>query len=185
MTPGQYRSGGRGIAISHASTETPYGLLMLGATDRGLCFVQFGDSESALLAQLEKEYPQAELTVMQDATRPLFLEWMRALVAHLKGESPDLDLPLDVAGTAFQSKVWRYLQKIPYGSVQSYAQVAAGIGSPGAARAVARACASNKTLLLVPCHRVIRGDGSLGGFRCGAERKRALIDQERTFSRLP
>ncbi len=179
MTPRQYRAGGLDVAISHATSETPFGLLMLGATDRGLCFVQFGNSENNLLDQLRQEYPQASLTPMQGEMKPVFRQWMQTLTAYLKGKHPSPDLPLDVHGTAFQIKVWRYLQKIPYGEVQSYSEVAKGIGQPKAVRAVASACASNRVALLIPCHRVIRGDGSLGGYRWGLERKRALIDRER------
>jgi AraC family transcriptional regulator of adaptative response/methylated-DNA-[protein]-cysteine methyltransferase len=108
-----------------------------------------------------------------------FQQWMDALSAHLSGERPRLDLPLDLQATAFQMKVWRYLQSIPYGSVESYAEVAAGIGQESGARAVARACATNRVALVIPCHRVIRGTGELGGYRWGLERKRVLIDAER------
>jgi AraC family transcriptional regulator of adaptative response/methylated-DNA-[protein]-cysteine methyltransferase len=109
-----------------------------------------------------------------------FREWMAALENHLKGYQPNLNLPTDVRATAFQMKVWRYLQSIPYATVQSYSEVAAGIGQPLAARAVARACAANRLALVIPCHRVIRGTGALGGYKWGIERKRVLIDKERT-----
>lgn len=179
MTPKQYRSGGAGLSISYASGETVAGRLMMAATDRGLCFVQFGESDEALLAQLGREYPQATLQPMDAAGREQLAAWMAALNAHLRGERQALDLPLDIQGTAFQRKVWNYLQTIPYGEVQSYAEVAAGIGQPKAARAVASACASNKIALLIPCHRVIRGSGELGGYRWGLDLKRSLLDQER------
>jgi AraC family transcriptional regulator of adaptative response/methylated-DNA-[protein]-cysteine methyltransferase len=179
MTPQQYRQGGRGIAISHAAAQTPLGLVMIGATDRGICFIQFGDDESALERQLLAEYPAAMHAPMPDDQRETFAAWMRALSAYLEGNAAALDLPLDVRGTAFQMRVWRYLQTIPFGDVQSYAEVARGIGQPSAARAVAQACASNTIALAIPCHRVIRGSGELGGYRWGLERKRALIDGER------
>ena len=179
MTPAQYRQGGRGIAISYATSQTPLGLMMVGATDRGICFIQFGDSEMALRAQLTAEYPEAKHAPMPDAQTATFNAWMRALAAYLDGGRTSLDLPLDVRGTAFQMRVWRYLQTIPHGEVQSYAEVARGIGRPAAARAVAQACASNTIALAIPCHRVIRGDGGLGGYRWGLARKRALIDRER------
>ena len=179
MTPAQYRQGGRGIAISHASSRTPLGLIMIGATDRGICFIQFGDSEKALREQLAVEYPQATHAPMAEAQTAKFQVWMRALGAYLDGARTALDLPLDVRGTAFQMRVWRYLQTIPRGEVQSYSEVARGIGQPTAARAVAQACASNTIALAIPCHRVIRGDGGLGGYRWGLARKRALIDRER------
>jgi AraC family transcriptional regulator of adaptative response/methylated-DNA-[protein]-cysteine methyltransferase len=179
MTPSQYRRGGRGVAISYAASQTPLGLMLIGATDRGICFIQFGDSEKSLREQLVAEYPEAKHAPMSEAQSALFSRWMRALAAYLDGNRTGLDLPLDVRGTAFQMRVWRYLQTIPRGEVQSYAEVARGIGRPTAARAVAQACASNTIALAIPCHRVIRGDGGLGGYRWGLARKRALIDRER------
>lgn len=182
MTPAKYRAGGKGVRISWVSVPSPLGRMMIGATDRGLCFVQFGDSDAELLAMLQSEYPAA--ASIEPMARPFpdeFHQWMHALEDHLRGESPRLDLPLDLQATAFQMKVWRYLQQsVPYGSVQSYQEVAAGIGQPSAARAVARACASNRVALVIPCHRVIRGTGELGGYRWGLDRKRVLIDSERS-----
>jgi AraC family transcriptional regulator, regulatory protein of adaptative response / methylated-DNA-[protein]-cysteine methyltransferase len=180
MTPLEYRRGGRGLAISHASAETPLGLVMIGATDRGICFLQFGTSARALERQLRAEYPEARHAPMAKAQAAAFDAWMHALAAYLEGATTALDLPLDVRGTAFQMRVWRYLQTIPHGDVQSYAEVARGIGRPTAARAVARACATNTIALAIPCHRVIRGDGGLGGYRWGLARKRSLIDRERS-----
>jgi AraC family transcriptional regulator of adaptative response/methylated-DNA-[protein]-cysteine methyltransferase len=179
MTPLQYREGGRGLSISHASAKTPLGWLMIGATDRGICFIQFGDSEPALLKQLVAEYPASTHASMPKAQAATFDAWMRALGAYLEGDRTALDLPLDVRGTAFQMRVWRYLQSIPYGEVQSYGEVARGIGEPRAVRAVANACANNTIALAIPCHRVIRGNGELGGYRWGLARKRTLIDRER------
>jgi len=179
MTPQQYRQGGRGLSISHASAQTPLGLVMIGATDRGICFIQFGDDEKALQRQLTAEYPAATHAPMPADQRDTFAAWMRALSAYLEGHTAALDLPLDVRGTAFQMRVWRYLQTIPFGEVQSYSEVASGIGQPSAARAVAQACASNTVALAIPCHRVIRGNGELGGYRWGVERKRTLLDRER------
>jgi AraC family transcriptional regulator of adaptative response/methylated-DNA-[protein]-cysteine methyltransferase len=179
MTPRQYREGGKGVAISYAAARTPLGLAMMAATDRGLCSVQFGATEAELLGQLEREYPGAALAPMDEAARAPFAQWMAALAAHLEGTRPRLDLPLDVRGTAFQTKVWSFLQRIPYGEVRSYAEVAEGIGAPKAVRAVASACAANRIAVAIPCHRVIRGDGGLGGYRWGLARKRALIDAER------
>ncbi|HSW13602.1 MAG TPA: bifunctional DNA-binding transcriptional regulator/O6-methylguanine-DNA methyltransferase Ada [Solimonas sp.] len=179
MTPKQYRAGGAGVAISHASAQTPLGLLMMGATDRGLCFVQFGDSEAQLLEMLRAEYPGAALAPMGTAMQAQFAAWMQALGEHLSGAAQAPELPLDLRGTAFQMKVWAYLQRIPAGELRSYTEVAEAIGQPRAVRAVASACAANRVALLVPCHRVIRGDGSLGGYKWGLERKRTLIEQER------
>jgi AraC family transcriptional regulator, regulatory protein of adaptative response / methylated-DNA-[protein]-cysteine methyltransferase len=179
MTPRQYRAGGKGVVISHASARTPLGLLMMGATDRGLCFVQFGESEKALRERLQTEFPGAVLQHMDPKAGAPFAKWMQALSAHLAGDTTKLKVPADLRGTAFQMKVWTYLQKIPYGEVRSYSEVAEAIGQPAAVRAVANACAVNSVALVVPCHRVIRGDGSLGGYRWGMERKRTLIEQER------
>jgi AraC family transcriptional regulator of adaptative response/methylated-DNA-[protein]-cysteine methyltransferase len=179
MTPRQYRERGRGVEISYAVTTTALGPMMLAATDRGLCFIQFGSSATALAAELRREYPNASITPMAEQQRATFEQWMRALSAHLSGGRVETGLPLDIRGTAFQTRVWRYLQRIPYGEVQSYAEVAAGIGAPKAARAVANACARNRLAIAIPCHRVIRGTGELGGYRWGLERKRALIDMER------
>jgi AraC family transcriptional regulator, regulatory protein of adaptative response / methylated-DNA-[protein]-cysteine methyltransferase len=179
MTPQQYRQGGRGLVISHAGADTPLGRVMIGATDRGICFIQFGDIDADLEQQLAQEYPAAERMPMPAAQAETFATWMRALGAYLAGRQPDLNLPVDVRGTAFQLRVWRYLQTVPYGEVQSYTEVAKAIGQPKAARAVASACARNTIALAIPCHRVIRGNGELGGYRWGLERKRALIDRER------
>lgn len=179
MTPKQYRERGSGIAITYATVKTALGLLMIGATDRGLCFVQFGDSADELERRLRREYARARVLPMEEPASPEMTQWTQALQAHLLGVQPALDIPLDVRATAFQMRVWLYLQKIPYGEVRSYAEVAAGIGQPKAARAVARACASNVVALAIPCHRVIRGSGELGGYRWGLARKRVLIDGER------
>lgn len=179
MTPAEYRAGGRGLAISYATIVGPLGLLMVGATDRGLCFVQFGDSHDQLLALLEKEYPKAKLEPVDEPHSEPFSDWIEALNAHLSGEAPSFDLPVAVRASAFQQKVWSYLQSIPLGEVRTYGEVAAAIGRPTAARAVAQACASNRTALVIPCHRVIRGGGELGGYRWGIERKRRLLERER------
>jgi AraC family transcriptional regulator, regulatory protein of adaptative response / methylated-DNA-[protein]-cysteine methyltransferase len=183
MTPSEYRKGGSSIrnaaiGITHATVETSLGLLMIGATDRGLCFVQFGESAKGLEAELRREYPAAAIAAMREPRPEPFREWIAALEDHLRGTRPRLELPLDLRATAFQMKVWRYLQSIPYGETRSYAQVAAGIGAPKSARAVARACASNRVALAIPCHRVIRGTGELAGYRWGLERKRALLEAE-------
>lgn len=178
MTPGQYRRGGAGVEISYVCVETVLGYMGIGATDRGVCFLQFGEAPDVLQAQLGREYPKA--TVVQIATPPPpFGGWVNAIDRYLKGEQPHLDLPIDIRATAFQLRVWKYLQNIPYGDLQSYAEVAAAIGCPGSARAVAQACAKNRVALAIPCHRIIRGDGSLGGYRWGLHRKRVLIDLER------
>ena len=179
MTPNQYRRGGRGVTITHATVDSPLGPMMIGATDRGICFVQFGESEAELLAALRREYFAAKIQAMP-AERPReFGVWIDALMQHLAGNPPRTELPLDIRATAFQMRVWTYLQSIPYGEVQSYREVAEGIGQPTAARAVAQACASNTVALAIPCHRVIRGTGELGGYRWGLARKRTLLELER------
>jgi AraC family transcriptional regulator, regulatory protein of adaptative response / methylated-DNA-[protein]-cysteine methyltransferase len=179
MTPAQYRRAGEGVAISYAPLQTPVGLMLIGATDRGICFVQFGSSEAELLGKLRAEYRNARIEPMETPPHPQFEQWVRAIARHVAGNQPHLDLPLDIRATAFQMRVWKYLQSIPYGEVQSYSEVADAIGSPNGARAVAGACASNPVAVVIPCHRVIRGTGELGGYRWGIERKRALIDRER------
>lgn len=181
MTPKEYRSSGKGVRITYVSFETPLGLLMAGATDRGLCFVQFGESHEQLEGLLRAEYPHASFEPMRLPHDPRFTAWADALRAHLEGTQPHLDLPADIRATAFQLRVWNYLQSIPYGEVRSYTEVAKGIGKPQAARAVAHACASNVLALVIPCHRVIRGTGELGGYKWGLPRKRALIDRERQY----
>lgn len=176
MTPKQYRAKGKGMVISYASYPTLLGEVMLGATDRGLCFIQFGEN---LLDNLKSEYPSATHLPMDATHKEQFSAWMTHLSAYLKGEIVKFDLPLDVQGTAFQMKVWKYLQTIPSGSVQSYTEVAKGIGQPTSVRAVASACAKNTIAIVIPCHRVLRGSGELAGYRWGVERKRALLDLER------
>lgn len=179
MTPAQYRAAGAGVAISYAALETPVGLMMIGATDRGVCFVQFGETEAALLRELRREYAGARIEPTREPGDPQLQRWAEAIAAHLQGERPHVDLPLDIRASAFQMRVWRCIQSIPYASVASYGEIAAAIGSPVAARAVARACAANVAAIVIPCHRVIRGDGELGGYRWGLARKRALLDRER------
>ncbi len=179
MTPAQYRKGGEGVAISFASGRTALGLTMIGATDRGICFLQFGESEPELRAALAAEFPRAVCSPMGGEGASDFAAWMKILAARLEGREPHRDLPLDVRGTAFQLEVWKALQAIPAGDVRSYAEVATALGAPLAARAVARACATNRIAVLIPCHRVIRGNGELGGYRWGTARKRALLDLEK------
>ncbi|HET6603315.1 MAG TPA: bifunctional DNA-binding transcriptional regulator/O6-methylguanine-DNA methyltransferase Ada [Xanthomonadaceae bacterium] len=179
MTPQQYRARGKGVTISFAVAPTPLGPAMLGATDRGLCYLQFGDDQDQLLAQLRAEYPQATIERSPAEADAPFADWVAALAAHLAGTAPRPELPLDIRGTAFQMRVWSFLQSIPSGQVRAYAEVAEAIGAPRAARAVAGACAANRIAVLIPCHRVVRGDGGLGGYRWGLARKRTLIDLER------
>jgi len=183
MTPDQYRKGGRGVVITYVPVEhplgPPLGFMMLGATDRGICFLEFGDTAQELVAQLRKEYPAARIEPMAEPHPPEFARWIEALMRHLEGHRPLAELPLDIRATSFQMRVWNYLQSIPPGEVRSYREVAAAIGKPSAARAVAQACAANRVAVMIPCHRVIRGSGELGGYRWGLTRKRMLLDRER------
>ncbi len=179
MTPSAYRAGGAGERIVYACRGTALGALLLAATERGVCFAEFGDDEESLVERLRKEFPRAALEPAPGAHSPALDAWLDALVEHVEAGGPRPDLPLDLRGTAFQVKVWRFLLEIPEGAMMSYGDVAAGIGTPSAIRAVARACAANRVAVLVPCHRVLRGDGGIGGYRWGTDRKRALLDVER------
>ena len=174
MTPAAHRRGGRGESIAYAIVDSALGRMLIAGTQKGICSVMLGDADQRLESELHAEYPNAGITRDQSA----FTAWIRGIVAHLDGKRPHLDLPLDVQGTAFQWKVWRYLQSIPYGETRSYSEVAAAIGAPSSVRAVARACATNKVCLVVPCHRVVAKDGALAGYRWGVERKRALLKKE-------
>lgn len=183
MTPKQYREGGSNQIITHATVDTPLGKMMIGATDRGICFVQFGRTREELLTALEKEYPAALLETMREPAPAQFREWIDALSAHLAGRQPHLDLPIDIRATAFQKRVWDYLRSIPAGETRSYAEVAEAIGQPTAFRAVANACARNRVAIVIPCHRVIRGTGELGGYRWGVERQKKLLARERASAK--
>jgi AraC family transcriptional regulator, regulatory protein of adaptative response / methylated-DNA-[protein]-cysteine methyltransferase len=174
MTPATYARGGAGAAIAYAVVPSPLGRLLVAATARGICRIGLGDDAATLEADLAAEFPAAR--IRKDRTG---LEgFVAAIVAHLEGREPDLDLPLDIWATAFQRRVWLELQRIPYGKTRSYADVARRIGQPTATRAVAQACATNPAALVIPCHRVIREDGEIGGYRWGSERKRVLIARE-------
>ena len=176
MTPTAYRKGGSGQSIRYTIADSPLGRLLVAATDRGLCAVILGDDDRALEEWFRKEYPAAR----RERDEAGLGQWVDILVQHLDGGPPhrDLDLPLDVKATAFQRLVWAELRAIPYGTTRSYGEIAEALGLPGAARAVARACASNRVALVIPCHRVVRGDGDISGYRWGKERKRVLLDLE-------
>jgi len=180
MTPKAYRSGGAGEIIAYACRDTALGPMIMAATERGVCFAHFGKNRKTLLEQLRTEFPKAELTASTAQDAPELDAWIEALNAHISQGAPRPDLPIDLRGTAFQIKVWRFLLSVREGEVISYTGLAAGIEKPKAVRAVASACAANRIGVLVPCHRVLRGDGSLGGYRWGLERKRALLDAERS-----
>ena len=179
MTPKQYRAGGRGETITWACRDTVLGPLLMAATDRGVCFAQFGDDCESLRAQLAAEFPRARLEAYTGGSDRQLERWIEALDAYIDNRRPRPDLPLDLRGTAFQVKVWEFLLSLRDGDVASYAEVAEAIDQPRAVRAAASAIARNRIAVLVPCHRILRGDGSLGGYRWGLERKRALLDAER------
>jgi len=176
MTPADYRRGGKGVQISYTIAGCSLGRLLVAGTEKGVCSVRLGDSDAALEATLLSEYPAADVNRNDKALS----EWVEQLLSHLNGERPHLDLPLDVQATAFQWSVWEKLREIPYGSTRSYSEVARAMGRPTATRAVARACATNPVALVIPCHRVVREDKSLGGYRWGIERKQALLEGERS-----
>ena len=175
MTPSTYQRGGAGLTIRYAVVSSPLGRLLVAATDRGICQVKLGDAAGPLERELRTEYPRASLT--QD-NRAL-VTWTAAILRHLEGKEPHLDLPTDVRATAFQQRVWALLKKIPYGETRSYSAIARLAGNPQATRAVARACATNPVAILVPCHRVVSKDGTEGGYRWGVDRKVKLLAAER------
>lgn len=175
MTPAAYRRGGAGMAISYTITRCPLGRVLVAATQRGVSAVYLGDSDEPLKKELAREYPRAAIRRDPAGIGP----WVREIVQHLRGQEPHIDLPLDVKATAFQRRVWEELRRIPYGSTKSYTEVARAIGKPKAIRAVARACATNPVSIVVPCHRVVREDGNLAGYRWGLGRKKTLIAHER------
>ncbi|HTK10735.1 MAG TPA: bifunctional DNA-binding transcriptional regulator/O6-methylguanine-DNA methyltransferase Ada [Ktedonobacteraceae bacterium] len=174
MTPNRYRSGGQNMLIRYTLVTSPLGRLLVAATEKGICFVSLGDSDELLEEALFQEYPAAEIVC--DGQQ--LADWVTALLHHLEGEQPHLSLPLDVQATAFQWRVWRELQAIPYGETRSYGEIAQALGDKKKARAVAQACATNPVALAVPCHRVIRENGAPGGYRWGSERKERLLAQE-------
>ena len=175
MTPGSYKKAGAGETINFAFIESDLGLLLMAATAKGLCFVQFGENQEELIEALESEFARAEIVENMDALSV----WMDGLIQYLNGRTKSIDAPLDMHGTEFQQSVWRYLRQIPAGETRTYSEVAEAIGRPEAVRAVANACASNRIAMVIPCHRVIRQDGSLGGYRWGLARKEALLEKEK------
>src|SRR5450755_906163 len=174
MTPDKYRRGAIAAAIRYTCADSPLGRMLIAATERGVCAIQFARSDGELLEGLRREFPFATRKSDEGGLR----SWAGALLKHMQGKQLDSSLPLDIRATAFQRRVWTYLQSIPFGATRSYSQVAKGIGRPTAVRAVARACATNPVAVAIPCHRVVRGDGSMGGYRWGIERKKALLGME-------
>ena len=174
MTPATYRQGGAGMKIHYTIVGSPLGRLLVAATVRGISALYLGKDDGPLESSLRQEYPRAEIRRDSNGLKG----WVRKILAHLRGREPNLDLPTDVQATAFQRRVWEELRKIPYGATRTYSQVARAMGEPKAIRAVARACATNPVSVVVPCHRVVREDGKLAGYRWGLERKQALLEHE-------
>lgn len=174
MQPGRYREGGRGLTIRYALAASELGWVLAAASPQGLCALHLGPQPEALVQALQAEFPQAE-KVTHD---PEFEDWVQIVVAFVEDPGAGLDLPLDIRGTAFQRQVWQALREIPAGQTASYGEVARRIGKPQAARAVAQACAANRLAVAVPCHRVLRQNGELGGYRWGLAIKRDLLARE-------
>jgi AraC family transcriptional regulator of adaptative response/methylated-DNA-[protein]-cysteine methyltransferase len=174
MTPTNFRSGGTGASIRFAVGECSLGAILVAATDKGVCAILLGDAPEALVRELEDRFPKATLVGGDEG----FEQWVAKVVGFVEAPALGLDLPLDVRGTAFQQRVWRALREIPAGSTASYTEIAERIGAPKSVRAVGQACASNAIAVAIPCHRVVRNDGALSGYRWGVERKRALLERE-------
>jgi AraC family transcriptional regulator of adaptative response/methylated-DNA-[protein]-cysteine methyltransferase len=174
MTPGAFRDGARGQAIRYAEAPCYLGRVLVAATERGICAIELGDRREQLVDRLHERFPKAKI----EPAEPELAGWLAQVVALLDAPQRGLDLPLDIQGTAFQRRVWEALRAIPAGTRASYGDVARAIGQPGAVRAVAQACAANPVAVAIPCHRIVRSDGSLSGYRWGTERKRALLARE-------
>jgi AraC family transcriptional regulator of adaptative response/methylated-DNA-[protein]-cysteine methyltransferase len=178
MTPDKYRRGAVAATIRYAFTDSPLGRMLVAATEKGICAIQFGDTDNELTEGLKREFPFAIRKREDESMR----SWTNVVLRQISGHKLNRSLPLDIQATAFQRRVWAHLQSLPFGTTQSYGEVAQAIGQPNAARAVARACASNRIAVAIPCHRVVRGDGDVGGYRWGAERKRTLLQLEQEGS---
>jgi AraC family transcriptional regulator of adaptative response/methylated-DNA-[protein]-cysteine methyltransferase len=176
MTPATYQKGGKGMKIQYTIAKSQLGKVLVAATERGVSAVYLGDAQEKLVGELREEYPRAEITPATGGAQ----RWVREIVQRIEGKPAQADLPLDLQATAFQRRVWLELQRIPRGATRSYSQVARALGKPRAVRAVARACASNPVSVVVPCHRVVREDGNLAGYRWGLARKEKLLAAERT-----
>lgn len=177
MTPSTYQKEGDGMTLFYSVVTCPLGKLLVAVTDRGICKISLGDTAEDLIELLNKEFAKAERILDDEGVG----YWVEKIIAYLEGWQPHLDLPLDIRATAFQMKVWQQLQKIPVGETRTYSDIADAIGQPTASRAVANACANNPVALVIPCHRIIRKDKSLGGYRWGMERKQALLQQEQHY----
>lgn len=174
MTPSDWRRGGANTEIRFAIGQSSLGAILVATSVKGICAILLGDDPDQLARDLQDQFPNAQLIGDDDE----FARLVARVVGFVEAPQQGLDLPLDVRGTAFQQRVWEALRKIPAGSTASYSEIAERIGAPKAVRAVAQACASNKIAVAIPCHRVVRNDGALSGYRWGVERKRALLDRE-------
>ena len=183
MTPATYRAGGAGMQIRWSLVETVLGNALVAATGRGICAIELGEDATLLERKLHHEFPNADIQRVQAGSDEFLAPRLRAVADRLHGR--DGDVALDLVGSAFQKRVWDALMKIPVGQTRSYAELADALGSPRAARAVASACASNRVAVLVPCHRIIRGDGSLGGYRWGLPMKEVLLQREQAIPPQP
>jgi AraC family transcriptional regulator of adaptative response/methylated-DNA-[protein]-cysteine methyltransferase len=181
MTPGAARRGGEGEVIRTAFADCPFGRILIGATDKGVCFLGFAEPDDMLMGDLRRRFSRARIVADDEGLR----EIVHAVLAFLEEPRQALDLPLDLRGTVFQQRVWRTLCQIPLGETRTYGELARMIQQPKAVRAVARSCASNPVALAVPCHRVIGGDGALTGYRWGVARKQALLERERETTHRP
>lgn len=174
MTPDKYRRGAVAASIRYTCTKSPLGRMLVAATEKGICAIQFGDTDDELVEGLKREFPFAVRKRDDESMR----SWTNTVLSQISGHKLNRSLPLDIQATAFQKRVWTHLQSLPFGTTQSYGGVAKAIGQPSAARAVARACATNRIAVAIPCHRVVREDGEMGGYRWGVERKRTLLELE-------
>ena len=174
MTPAEYKKGAPGMQMDYSITRTTLGKVLVATTERGISAIYLGENDKQLVSELRAEYPKAELK-SNSASRG---DWLKEVCRRIDGAKPSVELPLDVQATAFQRRVWNELQKIPLGTTRTYTQVAHALGKPKSVRAVARACATNPVSIVVPCHRVIRADGQLAGYRWGLRRKQELLERE-------
>jgi AraC family transcriptional regulator, regulatory protein of adaptative response / methylated-DNA-[protein]-cysteine methyltransferase len=174
MTPDKYRRGAIAATVRYAIADSPLGRMLVAATEKGVCAIQFARSDGELIEGLKREFPFAVRKPDQGGLQA----WVETLLSTMSGEESNSALPLDIRATAFQRRVWTYLQSIPFGATRSYGQVAKAIGRPSASRAVARACATNPVAVAIPCHRVVRQDGDISGYRWGVGRKKALLEME-------
>lgn len=174
MTPAEYKKGAPGMHIEYSITKTSLGHVLVGVTERGISAIYLGENDKQLVAELRAEYSKADVSRNSEGNAA----WVKEIIKRIEGEAPSVELPLDVQATAFQRRVWQELQKIPLGTTRTYRQVARALGKPNSVRAVARACATNPVSIVVPCHRVIRTDGQLAGYRWGLKRKQELLERE-------